>query len=278
MSASSNEFELAPTQSPDGSPSLVAHHFGPGRGTLEMVPANRWRPWMEEAEWRWPNRCLPLLMANESGWWLLNPHGIAVTWDGNDSGYGVSIEYDERLPESRRLVGSQFGYGIVTWLIPYVFTTDPGWDLLVRGPANLPKDSIAPLEGLVETDWVAPFTMNWKFTRTDTPIRFEAGEPFCMIVPQRRHDLEAIHPHSTTLARNPRLAEGFAAWARRRDELSGRKFVAEFGQIEGFTPTEWQQDYFKGQPSGGIEAPPDHRTKRRLREFEADGGPSATET
>ncbi len=85
-------------------------------------------------------------------------------------------------------VAAMFGYGIVTWMIPYPFRTDPGWNLLVRGPANHPEDGVSPLEGLVETEdrtvprtmfWsTASFTMSWELTRPGAPVRFEAGEPF----------------------------------------------------------------------------------------------------
>jgi hypothetical protein len=38
----------------------------------------------------------------------------------------------------------------------------------------MPKDGLAPLEGIVEADWaVVPFTMNWKLIRT-VPVGFEA--------------------------------------------------------------------------------------------------------
>jgi hypothetical protein len=36
---------------------------------------------------------------------------------------------------------SHFGSGILTWNVPYLFRTPPGYNLLVRGPANWPKDA-----------------------------------------------------------------------------------------------------------------------------------------
>ena len=51
------------------------------------------------------------------------------------------------------------------------------------------------LEGLVETDWaVATFTMNWKLTVPRRLIRFEPDDPICMLVPQRRGELESFEP------------------------------------------------------------------------------------
>lgn len=222
---------------------------------------------MDQTEYRWPNRCLPLLMANESAWWILNPHGFTVRWHGGDHQSSLEIAYDDDLPGPQRLANSDFGLGIVTWGIPYIISTEPGWDLLVRGPANFPKDGATPLEGLVETDWsAATFTMNWKITRADAPVRFEAGEPFCALVPQRRHDLETIEPRVRELAENPHLHAAHMNWGSRRRELSILKFVSQYGQVDGVAPDSWQKDYFKGRLAGGSDAP-EHRTKRQLKNF-----------
>jgi hypothetical protein len=48
------------------------HASGPGATLVEIVPVPRWRDWVNATRNRFANRCLPLLMANESGWVLLN--------------------------------------------------------------------------------------------------------------------------------------------------------------------------------------------------------------
>ena len=71
-----------------------------------------------------------------------------------------------------------------------LFRTEPGYDLMVQGPDQPAQGWIAPLTGIIETDW-APytFTMNWMFTRPGQVVRFEAGEPFCHFFPvQARRD------------------------------------------------------------------------------------------
>jgi hypothetical protein len=41
---------------------------------------------------------------------------------------------------------------------------------------NSPKDGIAPLTGVIETDWLPyPFTMNWQMTRPGS-VRFDKDE------------------------------------------------------------------------------------------------------
>ncbi|HMZ02762.1 MAG TPA: DUF6065 family protein, partial [Burkholderiaceae bacterium] len=68
----------------------------------------------------------------------------------------------EDLGPNKGQITSHFGSGILTFSLPYLFRTSPGYGMLVRGPTNCAKDGAAPLDGIVETDW-APysFTMNW---------------------------------------------------------------------------------------------------------------------
>lgn len=258
----------------DPHPRLEAYHVT-GRSEVAIVPGRRWRDWMEETDRRVANRCLPLLMANESAWWLLNPVGFTVSWSGGERDADVRIVLDEGAHRDP-LVASMFGYGIVTWTIPYVFRTDTGWNLLARGPANWPKDGVTALEGLVETDWsTATFTMNWKLTRPDLEVRFEAGEPFCAIVPQRRYELEMFTPRLAPLSEQAELESKHRAWERARDESVIRKFLSQYGTVEGFDPNSWQLDYFRGQNVDGQLAA-DHQTKRRLREFSRSRGDRST--
>src|SRR5213079_167162 len=116
-----------------------------------------------------------------------------VIWSGKPQVSALQILFAKG--QHSPWVSSMFGYGIITWEIPYLFRTPPAYNLLARGPANLPKDGAYPLEGLVETDWsVASFTMNWMLTRPSHAVRFAKDEPICMLVPQKRSELEIFEP------------------------------------------------------------------------------------
>jgi Family of unknown function (DUF6065) len=253
----------------EGQSELVAYHSGP-QPPMAIVAAARWRDWMSATHLRWANRCLPLLMANEAGWFLLNPVAFTATWDGGIDSAAVEIRYDPASESTARYVRSHFGYGVITWGIPYLFRTPPSYNLLVRGPANWPKDGAFALEGLVETDWsVATFTMNWKITRPGTTVSFHADEPFCMIVPQRRSELETFAPSIREFAADPELRHRAKAWADRRHQTQVVKFggeVVRSAACEGV----WEGDYFRGSlPDGAPIA--EHQTKQRLRPFERIG-------
>ncbi len=258
---------LAPSARRSESALLTAFHASPDAGELvNIVPAPRWRDWMNRTPSRFANRCLPLLMANESGWVLLNPVAFEAVWDGGQERAAVSIEFADGVLSSPP-VESLFGHGILTWTIPYLFRTPPGWNLLARGPANWPKDGICSLEGLVETDWAtAPFTMNWKFTRPDHRVCFERGEPFCMVVPSRRGELEAFEPEVRHVRADPVSAEGWKQWLRSREELQVHKFLGAYSDDFAQARDAWEKDYFRGRGADG-RAAPEHETKRRLRPF-----------
>lgn len=228
---------------------------------LPLVPASAGRDWMAATDQRFATRCLPLLMANQSGWVLQNNAGFTAEWSGEDSLSGVAVTYDDgRWP----LAGSFFGYGILTWSIPYLFRTPAGFDLLVRGPANSPRHGIAPLEGLVEADWASStFTMNWKFTAPGIAVRFEIGEPICMIVPQRRGDLEQFRPVAMPLAADPQLHRRHEAWASSRRDFLVRR-------ADG-----WQKDYTRGRHTTGEPAETPHRTRVHLAGFTSVDEPTS---
>jgi hypothetical protein len=216
-------------------------------------------------------RCLPLLMANQAGWVLLNPHGFEATWGGADDAHSVTFAWDEPEPSGAKPAVNNFGSGVISWRVPYLFRTPPGWNLLVRGPANWPRDGAAPLEGIVETDWaVATFTMNWQLTRPGHPVRFERGEPFCMVVPQRRGELESFDALVQPLEREPEIHTQTVRWAENRHEGQVRRFLAEHAKAptEEWTPAELE--YFRGELPDGARAP-EHQLKLRLAAFTDPG-------
>jgi hypothetical protein len=130
----------------------------------------------------------------------------------------------------------------------------------------MPKDGASALEGLVETDWAtSTFTMNWKLTRPGEVV-FEQDEPFCMIVPHRRHDLERFDPAVSPLSEDPGLEAGWDAFDRGRREILMQKFFAEHTEAYAESREAWEGDYFRGRTADGRPAP-EHKTKRRLRPF-----------
>lgn len=253
-----NEEPRGPTRALIG---FVTRDNAPPIGPAQI--ARSWMSEMADARQGWPNRCLPLLIANQSGWELRNPCAFTATWMGQ-GGTDVMVTPDRR-EAGQFLPSSHFGNGILTWHLPMLFRTPPGYNLLVRGPANHPKDAVSPLEGIVETDWAsASFSMSWKFTRKLMPVRFEVDEPICMIVPQRRGELEEFVPELRRIDSDEELCRKHETFLRSRDDL-GRAQAATNPTAGERMP--WQGDYARGRHADGEAGVDDHQTRRHLRPF-----------
>jgi len=226
-----------------------------------LVPAPVERDWMERTGEGFAYRCLPLNIANAHGWVILNAAPFVAEWNG---GAGIdAVTVQPATPDPVVLAESHFGSGVLTFRVGGLFRTEPGYDLLVTGPFNRPKDAIQPLTGIVETDWSPfTFTMNWKFTRRFAPVAFERDEPFCMIFPLRRGAIEQVEPEFRPLDADPEVRDAYAAWSESRRAFNeGLKVRGSEAEAE-----KWQKDYFRGSARFGA-TPADHRTRLRVKPF-----------
>jgi hypothetical protein len=248
-------------------PKLIAYriHKSP---SMPIVPAAAMREWMDKTHERFAYRCLPLLIANQCGWFVLNTHKLKVVWNGKNDKDAVTIICKSGPRNTNVPAVSHFGYGVLTWNLNYLFRTPPGWNLWARGPANLPKDGIVALDGIIETDWsVATFTMNWKMTTVDVPVEFEIGEPICFITPVRRGEAESFEPVLKEITDEPELKTAFDGWSTNRSKFNSD---LEHGKEEALQK-KWQKDYVQGVGPGGITAP-QHQTKLAIKEFSGTEG------
>jgi hypothetical protein len=228
---------------------------------MPLVAAPMGRSWMDATVERFAYRCLPLVMANQWGWMCLNPFTFSACWNGGPGREAVTITVGSEREEGRVL--SHFGSGIITIGIPYLFRTPPGINLWVKGPSNWFKDGACALEGVVETDWMpSTFTMNWKLTRPHQPVRFDKGEPLCMLVPVPRGLIENLEPRLDRLQDHAELAELYAKWQHERSAfLSALQRRDPEAVARG-----WQREYMKGLRPDGSRAP-GHQTRLHLKAF-----------
>ena len=82
--------------------------------------------------------------------------------------------------------------GLIQLWTGLVARTAPGWSLLVRAPANVPRSGTYELfEGIIETDhWFGPLITNMRLTKTDVPIDFRADFPLLQVQPLPRQAYE----------------------------------------------------------------------------------------
>lgn len=241
--------------------SIIAYRIPGWSRYPEIVPAPADREWMDTGTKGWANRCLPLRIANQAGWCILNDTDFDAIWDGKNGLESLKILPRDQSREPIFAI-SMFGYGILTISIPFLFRTPPLHNLMVRGPANFFKDGAAPLEGLVEADWTPyTFTMNWKITRAMRPIRFAAGEPVCMLTPILRGELNQFRGEIRNLQSEPELLAGYTAWHQQRVAREQERIEAASNERRGV-----QGHYIRGQGYLG-ESGSGHQTKLAVRPF-----------
>lgn len=195
----------------------------------EIAPCRPDRAWMDATGDRHAYRCLPLAVANCHGWELRLARDVSATWNGKPGVGDLHV-----AKSSQGAAESNFGSGILTFHTGHLFRTPPGWNLLVTGPFNEPWRDLAPLTGVVESDWLAyPFTMNWIFTAAGT-VHWPAGQAFCMVFPVPK-GLDQWEVRMRDLGDDEALA------VRYRDMLASRQA----------NPSVWQKHYFLGRDADG---------------------------
>jgi hypothetical protein len=231
----------------------------------QIRPAPAKRDWMDATPESFAYRCLPLNIANAHGWELLNPCAFDACWNGQTDTGAVTIRPHAEGPVAS-VTTSLFGQGILTFHIPGIFRTPPGWNLWIGGSPNAPKDGIYPLTGVVETDWSPfTFTMNWRFTRPNHWVHFDAGEPICFFFPVQRALLDDIKPAMAPIDAEPGLLDRFQEWSLGRDA-----FVLRMANEPPPAPADkWQKHYYRGVDMSEQERIGDHRTRLRLKPFDA---------
>lgn len=234
---------------------LIAYRVRGGGPEIDVAESGR--SWMSKTPSGFANRCLPLRIANQAGWFIRSHEEIEVVWDG---GIAVNCLTLTKGTLDDTFLSSHFGHGILTWKLPYLFRTPPGYNLYVRGPANWCKDGATPLDGIVESDWaISTFTMNWKITRPSYPIRFAKGEPICMIFPIARGQLDRFTPEIRPIAEVPALESQFGEWRQSRNEFNAQS-------RRSASMHDWQKHYYLGRTIRG-DAFPDHQTHLKLKRF-----------
>ncbi|PJF44122.1 MAG: hypothetical protein CUN55_05585 [Phototrophicales bacterium] len=74
-------------------PLTISAYLLPDHEPMPIVPSSKFRDWMDEIHGHYAYRCLPMLMANQRGWVILNNTRIALHWNGSNKLSGLRIAY-----------------------------------------------------------------------------------------------------------------------------------------------------------------------------------------
>jgi len=158
--------------------------------------------------------CEPSTSASGYGYYIFPPISFSLQWDGHDIIWtydgapdwmplkavqfpGFREQFDAVAPAEIREYSPPFlvslqESGLLQLWTGIVARTAPGWSLLVRAPANVPRrGGYEPFEGIIETDrWFGPLLTNIRLTKTDVPIDFSAEFPLLQVQPIPRQAYE----------------------------------------------------------------------------------------
>lgn len=228
-----------------------------------LEPAAGKRDWMDQTTEKFAYRCLPLVMANQAGWVATCPLNFSANWNGKADMNAITLTFPDGEGQCKGHIKSHFGSGVLTFSLPWLFRTSPGYGLWVRGPTNGPKGDIVPLDGIVETDWTPyTFTMNWKMMRRNVDVYFKKGEPVCHLMPFPLALLEDVTPSFHEIDEDPVLKQDFYYFTSRRS--------ANIQKIAKTYESNWAMDYMRGHMPDGT-AVENHRKAFKLKEFKAKG-------
>jgi hypothetical protein len=167
-------------------PSRAAHTLAPPRG---------------------PRRDPGATMAAGFGWHVFPPCDLDLFWDGTHAFWtakgledwqvldaahfprvaapAVAAAPAARLPELPPFLAATRTPGVVRVWTGLAARSAPGWSLLVRSPANLPRQPGFELrEGVVEADsWFGPLSVLIRLVRGDRAVQFRTHQPFLQVQP-----------------------------------------------------------------------------------------------
>ncbi|HSF42503.1 MAG TPA: DUF6065 family protein [Thermoanaerobaculia bacterium] len=124
------------------------------------------------------------------GFDLLCPHSFEAAWNGGPDAADVEVRCTADASQGFVRSGRE---GRLTFHPGYQCKTESDQVLWARGPIHAAKDGLVPLETLIDSS-VLPctLTLSWRFTRPGQTVRFEAGEPFCTVLPYPKSGLQEM--------------------------------------------------------------------------------------
>ena len=125
-----------------GRPELTCHPLWPDPPAL--VPGRPERTWMDLTNEHYAYRCIPLSIANTSGWEIQLPFAFEAAWNGMDNIESIQFRSADHR-EAEHGPTSHFGHGVITFHTGFgCSSTSPGWALWAGGAPNTVKDGVAP--------------------------------------------------------------------------------------------------------------------------------------
>lgn len=144
--------------------------------------------------------CLPLLIANQSGFVVKAAHDLEVYWSGGEAPAAIKKINNKNVPDSYEKIQeyfTNFRSGIISIENAFIFRTPPGINLMTIQPPNYFIRGIHSMSGVVEADNLRrSFTFNLKITEPNKVIKIKKGDWLSAFVPTPRYFIDSFSMES----------------------------------------------------------------------------------
>lgn len=133
------------------------------------------RDWMDETYKKHAYQCMPVTVANVSGWAIHLDDEVIVEWDG---GNAVPRVVSGAVASSGREQAQCSIVGMVSFNMGWIIRTEEPYCTMLSGAPNLFVNNASPLTASLPSWWWPDESqMNWKLNSPGTTV-FPAGFPF----------------------------------------------------------------------------------------------------
>ena len=147
------------------------------------------RDWMDDTYNKHAYQCLPMTVANVSGWELVLDEDLVVIWEGGNT----IVKVLSGGTQKDRQVAHPSMIGIISLSTGWAINTEEGYATWVTGSPNYFIDGAVPLAATIPSSWWPDeVQMNWKITKVNEPVTFPAGTPYCFFTVYPEGLLESV--------------------------------------------------------------------------------------
>ena len=160
-------------------------------------------------------QCLPLTVANVTGWELILQQDVLVQWDGGNTVPRIleGEKFDDRPIAIPSIIG------MMSFTTGWAFNTEDGYSTWISGSPNYFVDGAVPLTASIPSYWWPDeFNMNWQITKVGEPVLFPKGMPIMHFVIYPNTLLESTEIVVENLWDKPQLMDARQSYGNAKSE------------------------------------------------------------
>jgi hypothetical protein len=173
------------------------------------------RDWMDATYNKHAYQCLPLTVANVTGWELILQQDVLVQWDGGNTVPRIleGEKFDDRPIAIPSIIG------MMSFTTGWAFNTEDGYSTWISGSPNYFVDGAVPLTASIPSYWWPDeFNMNWQITKVGEPVLFPKGMPIMHFVIYPNTLLESTEIVVENLWDKPQLMDARQSYGNAKSE------------------------------------------------------------